>query len=117
MARFLGLYIGSVSASEKANYSPTPDEEKMWADGMTQWGEWMERHSSAIVDSGAPLGKTLRASPDGISPHENRNVSYVIVEAESLQAAAELFKDHPHFAVMPGDSVEIMECLPPPNQG
>jgi hypothetical protein len=29
MAKFLALYIGSVSASEKANYSPTPDEEKM----------------------------------------------------------------------------------------
>lgn len=116
MAKFLALYIGSASTSEKENYSPTPDEEKMWADGMTQWGEWMERHSSAIVDSGTPLGKTLRASPDGISAHENRNVAYVIVEAESLQAAAELFKGHPHFAVMPGDSVEIMECLPPPGQ-
>jgi len=84
---------------------------------MTQWGEWMERHSSAIVDSGTPLGKTLRASPDGISAHENQNVAYVIIEAESLPAAAEMFKDHPHFAVMPGDCVEIMECLPPPGQG
>jgi hypothetical protein len=117
MARFLALYIGSVSASEKASYSPTLDEEKMWADGMTQWGQWAESHSSAIVDPGTPLGKTLRASPDGISAHENRNVAYVIVEAESLQAAAQLFKDHPHFAVMPGDSIEIMECLPPPGQG
>jgi hypothetical protein len=96
MARFLALYIGSASASEKANYSPTPDEEKMWADGMTQWGEWMERHSSAIVESGTPLGRTLRASRDGVSAHENRNVAYVIVEAASLQAAAEMFNDHPH---------------------
>lgn len=117
MAKFLALYIGSVSASEKANYSPTPDEEKMWSDGMKQWGEWMEKHSSAIVDPGTPLGKTLRASKDGIGAHENRNVAYVFVEAESPQAAAELFKDHPHFAVMPGDSVEIMECLPPPGEG
>jgi hypothetical protein len=117
MAKFLALFIGSVSASEKDSYSPTPDEEKMWSDGITQWGEWMQEHSGAIVDAGAPLGKTLRASPDGISAHENRNVAYVIVEAESLQAAAQLFKDHPHFAVMPGDSIEIMECLPPPGQG
>ena len=116
MARFLAVYIGSVSASEKASYSPTPDEEKRWADGMTKWGEWVERHASAIADPGTPLGKTLRASTDGISAHENRNVAYVIVEAESLQTAAELFKDHPHFAVMLGDSVEIMECLPTPGQ-
>jgi hypothetical protein len=38
----------------------------------------------------------------------------VIVEAESHEAAAALFSEHPHFAVFPGDSVEIMECLPIP---
>jgi hypothetical protein len=116
MAKFLALYIGSVSASEKDDYSPTPDEGKMWADGMMRWGEWMHKHSGAIVDAGAPLGKTLRVSPNGIARHENRIVAYVIVEAESHQAAADLFKNHPHFAIMPGDSVEIMECLPPPDQ-
>lgn len=39
---------------------------------------------------------------------------YVIVQAESHEAAAELFERHPHFAIFPGDSVEIMECLPLP---
>lgn len=116
MAKFLALYIGSVSASEKDSYSPTPDEGKVWADGMTRWGEWMQEHSGAIVDAGAPLGKTLRSSPNGVTRHENRIVAYVIVEADNHQAAAGLFRNHPHFAVMPGDSVEIMECLPSPGQ-
>jgi ribosomal protein S17 len=40
--------------------------------------------------------------------------AYTIVEAESLEAAAALFADHPHFTIFPGDSVEIMECLPMP---
>jgi hypothetical protein len=116
MTKFLALYIGSASASEKENYSPTPDEEKMWADGMVQWGEWMQEHSGEIVDAGAPLGKTLRASLKRTTRHENRIVGYVFVEADNHQAAADLFRSHPHFAVMPGDSVEIMECLPPPGQ-
>ncbi len=30
--------------------------------------------------------------------------------------AARMFADHPHFAIFPGDSVEIMECLPLPGQ-
>jgi hypothetical protein len=114
MSKFLALYIGSVSASEKAHYSPTADEQQMWADGVTQWGEWMQNHSGAIVDAGTPLGKTLRVSPSGVGPHENRIAAYVIVEADSHQEAAEIFKNHPHFAIMPGDSVEIMECLPAP---
>ena len=41
---------------------------------------------------------------------------YVIVQAESHEAAARLFENHPHFAIFPGDSVEIMECLPLPGQ-
>ena len=40
--------------------------------------------------------------------------AYVIVEAESHEAAAEMFADHPHFTIFPGDAVEIMECLPMP---
>ena len=37
---------------------------------------------------------------------------YVIVRAESHEAAAKVFEKHSHFAILPGDSVEIMECLP-----
>jgi len=40
--------------------------------------------------------------------------AYTIVQAESHEAAAELFASHPHFMIFPGDSVEIMECLPIP---
>lgn len=37
-----------------------------------------------------------------------------IVEADSHEAAARMFENHPHFSIFPGDSVEIMECLPMP---
>jgi hypothetical protein len=40
----------------------------------------------------------------------------VIVEAESHEAAARLFENHPHFAIFPGDSVEIMEFVPIPSR-
>ncbi|MGL4236315.1 hypothetical protein [Tabrizicola sp.] len=111
MAKFMALFIGSVSASQKADYIPTKDEEAMWAKGMTAWGEWMQKRKDAVVDAGTPLGKTLRITSSGVAPHENRIVAYIVVEAADHQAAAELFRDHPHFAVMPGDSVEIVECL------
>ena len=39
---------------------------------------------------------------------------YTIVEAESQEAAARLFLNHPHFMIFPGDGVEVMECLPMP---
>jgi hypothetical protein len=42
--------------------------------------------------------------------------AYVIVWAESQEAAARLFERHPHFAIFPRDGVEVMECLPIPGQ-
>ena len=71
-------------------------------------------HAASIVDQGTPLGKTKRASPEGIDDIKNVMVGYAIVQAESHEAAAKLFENHPHFTIFPGDSVEIMECLPIP---
>ena len=49
-----------------------------------------------------------------MSDTRNNVTGYVIIEADSHEAAAKLFEDHPHFSIFPGDSVEIMECLPIP---
>jgi hypothetical protein len=40
--------------------------------------------------------------------------AYTVVQAESHEAAAKLFANHPHFTVFPGDGIEVMECLPIP---
>jgi hypothetical protein len=40
-----------------------------------------------------------------------------VVQAESHDAAARMFTNHPHFTIFPGEAVEIMECLPIPGQG
>ena len=116
MKRFLATYIGTASASEKSAWvDRDPAElEELQAKGMAAWGEWMANHSASIVDAGAPLGKTKRASADGITDTANTLTAYVIVEAESHEAAARIFDGHPHFSVFPGDSVEIMEILPIP---
>lgn len=112
MQKFLAIYVGSVSSSEKAR-NPIPAN--MEQRGMEAWGRWVAEHSGSIHDYGSPLGKTKRASANGIDDTENRIVGYVIVIAESHQAAAEMFKNHPHFSMFPGDSVEIMECLDMPD--
>ena len=49
-----------------------------------------------------------------MSDTKNNMSGYVVVRAESHDAAARMFENHPHFAIFPGDSVEIMECLPIP---
>jgi len=62
------------------------------------------------------LGKTKKASAQGVSDTKNNLSGYVVLKAESHDAAAKLFLKHPHFSIFPGDSVEIMEVLPIPGQ-
>jgi hypothetical protein len=37
-----------------------------------------------------------------------------VIEAETHEAAARHFRNHPHFTIFPGDAVEIMEIMPIP---
>jgi hypothetical protein len=111
MKTFLALYMGSASPAEKA---ATVVSEDTQAAGMAAWGNWMAQNAAAIVDGGGPLGKTKKASAAGVSDIRNDVAGYVIVQAESHEAAARLFEGHPHFAIFPGDCVEIMERLPIP---
>ena len=116
MPKFLAIYVGTAQAREKSEWDQLDAaiRTRREAEGMRAWGEWGARNQSAIVDGGTPLGKTKRVSGTGIADITNTGVGYVIVEAPSHEAAARLFENHPHFSIFPGDSVEVMECLPPP---
>ncbi len=69
---------------------------------------------SRNVDTGGPVGKTKQTSKAGIEDISNNIAGFVKVQAESQEAAAKLFENHPHFSIFPGDGVEVMECLPIP---
>jgi hypothetical protein len=116
MKRFMAIYTGTAEATERTGWSkldPAAREERAGR-GMAAWADWMARNADSIVDRGAPLGKTMRASSAGISSAGNNLTAYVIIEAESHEEAARLFEEHPHFSIFPGDSVDIMEILPIP---
>jgi hypothetical protein len=114
MKKFLAIYLGSASAL--AQWKATDDQKRKEQEkaGMEAWMKWAKENEASIVDLGSPLGKTKRISAKGISDTKNEITAYTIVQAESHEAAAELFANHPHFMVFPGESVEVMECLPIP---
>jgi hypothetical protein len=109
MAKFLALYMGAADGSRPAQPSPEVIQK-----GMAAWQNWMTDHARQVVDSGGPLGKTKKTSKAGVSDARNAVAGYVIVEADSHGEAAKMFLNHPHFAIFPGDSVEIMEVMPIP---
>lgn len=118
MKKFLAIYIGTEAALERAQWNSLDDRQRQKREraGIQAWTDWGTANSASILDQGAPLGKTKRVAPDGITDIKNVMCAYVIIQAESHAAAAKLFHNHPHFTIFPGDSVEIMECLPLPNQ-
>ena len=116
MKKFLAIYVGTQAALERWKKLDDKTRKEREASGMEAWMKWGRDHAAVIVDQGSPLGKTKRANSEGISDTKNTMTGYVIVQAESHEAAAKLFENHPHFTLFPGDSVEIMECLPMPGQ-
>ena len=116
MKNFLAVYVGSESALETSGWNALSAQERSAREqaGMAGWGNWMITNAGVVVDHGGPLGKTKRMAAGGVTDIRNNLAGYVIVRAESHAAAAQLFRNHPHFMLFPGDSVEIMECLPIP---
>ena len=114
MRKFLAIYLGSASNLAKWKAMDEGERKRREKAGMDAWSQWASTNQKAIVDQGSPLGKTKRASAQGISDTKNEMAAYTVVQAESHDAAVRMFEKHPHFTLFPGDSVEVMECLPMP---
>jgi hypothetical protein len=116
MKNFLAIFTGTDEATAKSGWnalSESAQHERTQA-GMNAWHAWMEANKKHVVVPGSPVGKTKRVSPAGIQDSRNSICAYVVVSAESHEAAARMFERHPHFSIFPGEAVEIMECLPVP---
>jgi hypothetical protein len=117
MAHFLAVY--TMQSEDLARFRALPKEEQKAVDdaGLPAWQQWEETHAAYLPNRGGMVGKTMRVNKDGISAATNQIAGYIIVEAESIEAATALFENHPHFAIFPGDGVDIMPFLAGPDLG
>jgi len=108
--KFLVLYL--VPASAMADWAKTdpasrePAEQKMRA----EWGQWMSENAKMIISTEAG-GKTKRITASGVSDTKNDIILCSFVEAESHEAAAKAFENHPHLQI-PQSSIEVMYVRP-----
>lgn len=116
MKQFLAVYLGTPNGANQQAWNALDEAARnaRIQEGMKAWGDWMERHAGRIVVTGGPLGKTKKISAAGVADIKNEMAGYVVIKAETHDEAARLFESHPHFAIFPGESVEVMECLPIP---
>jgi hypothetical protein len=115
---FLAIFLGGKSTPQMTAWNALSEAERQarMQRGMAAWHAWVETNKGAIVELGGPLGKTKKADAKGIADVTNVMSGFTIVRADSHEAAAKLFEDHPHFAIFPGESIEIMPVLPIPGR-
>lgn len=108
MPRFLAVYTMKHEDFARFRSLPKAEQDAIDASGVKQWVAWLEKNAASILDQGGMVGKTTRITRNGITDAANPVCGYLVVEAETADAAARLFEDHPHITVFPGDGVDIM---------
>lgn len=73
---------------------------------QSEWNEWMAEHKASLIET-AGVGKPKRITSAGIEDARNDIMMYSFVEAESLDVAAKLYENHPHFGI-PNGWIEVM---------
>ena len=113
---YLAVFLGSKTNSRMKAWMALPEAERSAKEqeGMAAWKSWREKHHAVLVGAGGPLGKTKKITGRGIEDVSNEMGAFMVVRAESHEAAARLFEKHPHFTIFPGESVEVMPVLPIP---
>jgi hypothetical protein len=114
MKRYLAVFTGSPNAMARWETIPEPERRQKEAQGIAAWKKWATDNAAAIVEMGGPLSRTKLVSTSGVSDIRNNLGAFTVVQAESQEAAARMFLNHPHFSIFPGEGVEVMEVLPIP---
>jgi hypothetical protein len=113
---YLAIFLGSKDSPRMAAWMalPEPERKAKAQEGIAAWKAWMNQHQAQVVGMGGPLGKTKRVTAAGVEDVSNAMGGFTVVRADSHEAAAKLFSNHPHFTIFPGEAVEVMPVLPIP---
>ncbi|MDR0809314.1 MAG: hypothetical protein LBE86_09375 [Gemmobacter sp.] len=114
MKKYLAVFTGSTAAAVAWMALSDSERQQRHAAGIAAWTKWAADNAASIVDIGGHLSRTTLVSRQGISDAGNDLGAYTIVSAESKEAAASLFLNHPHFTIFYGEAVEVMEVLSVP---
>jgi hypothetical protein len=108
MEKFVVLYFCSMEDQMAVSQQPQEEREK----GMAHWFEWQKELGDKLVDFGAPLFGSARINKNGSFTESALELTgYSIIQAEDLDEAKELVKNHPHFTYGDSCAVEVHEIM------
>lgn len=108
MKKFLVLFLTPIEIMEGWARRDDKERKEMENKMGEEWNEWIKKNSGTFVEIPAGAGKTKIVTGAGIADARNDVMMWAIVQADSQDKAATLFKDHPHLQI-PESSIELME--------
>jgi hypothetical protein len=102
MTKFLITYEGAMEMP------PTPEAREQM---MSAFGAWVGEVGAHMVDPGAPLGASRAVTSDGDTDERSTIGGYTIVDAETLDEAVGLVRNHPF--LKRGGTLHVSESVAP----
>ena len=109
MTKFVFIYHAPMTPADAT--PPSPEEMEAV---MGEWNAWAGKVGDRMVDFGTPLAGGTRVTTEGTSPSTREVAGYSIIEADSLDDALDLARNHPHLNMPGGCTIEVHEALPVP---
>ncbi len=110
MKKYIVLYHAKEEVLKKMQ-SMTPEQH---TEGMKHWMIWAKKCGPALVDMGTPLGMGKKVTAKGTHPSNKDVVGYSILQADSMDDAVKMLKEHPHLKLADSCEIEVHECMPMP---
>ncbi len=107
MTKFVFVYHAPPEAA-----APSSPEEGQAV--MEKWMAWAGEVGDRMVDFGTPLAGGVRVTPAGTSDSDRQVAGYTIIEADDMDAALSLARNHPHLDMPGGCEIEVHEVQPVP---
>ena len=104
--KYIAIYRAPLTVIDEWMKKPEAERKAEEQKIQAAWQTWGQSHASMIKES-AGLGKNTQVSSAGAAPARNDLMMYTIVEAATPEAAAEIFKGHPHLMI-PDATIDIM---------
>jgi len=110
MGRYIVLYEAPLGIAERFAQA-TPEEAMV---GMQLWIDWAQKIGTGLVDPGKPLGNAMRVTPSGVAAIDSNIIGMSILQAESMDEALSMVKDHHHLHWAEDCEITVLEEMPIP---
>ena len=110
MRRYIALYDAPVGVAER--FAQATPEEAMA--GMQLWVDWAQKTGTGLVDPGKPLGNAVKVTTNGVARTESNIIGMSILQAESMDEALMMVKDHHHLHWAEDCEIVVLEEMPIP---